>query len=197
MKNIILQTKIAKYMRGLGLFGCFLALNLLLAGCSKINDSTHMDITLSPPTVAFNISINSSLTTGNSIAEITTAINLDSLIKLQAPRFSSANITSMKITSFSLSLVDTVRTENNFANVENVAVSIQGNGQTSNTVAAISNTDTMSGLLAIPVTATDNDLKAFLNTGQVKYLLIGKLRKATTKVLRAKASATYRVQLSL
>ncbi len=197
MENIILRTKTTKYMRGLEKFGWILAFSLSLLSCSKIDESTNMNISLSPTVTKFNIPINSNLTADNSIAEITTIINLDSLIKLQAPRFSTHNITSLKMTSFALSLTDSVEAENNFANVENIAVSAQNDGQISYTIAAISNPDAKAGLLAIPITSTDNDLKNFLNKGQFKYLLKGKLRRATTKILKAKATITYRLQLSL
>ncbi|MGY4384222.1 hypothetical protein ACVWYN_001248 [Pedobacter sp. UYP24] len=197
MKNIILQPKTAKYKRGLGIFIWFTTLSLLLLSCSKINDSTKMDISLSPTITKFDIPINSSLAIGNTIAEITTAVNLDSLIKVQAPRFSTSNITSMKMTSFTLSLTDSVEVENNFANIANIDVSVQGGGQNSNTIASLSNGEAMAGVLSIPIRSTDNDLRPFLNDGQVKYLLIGKLRKETTKILKAKATVTYRLQLKL
>lgn len=197
MTYLILRAKTAKYMRGLPVFLTIIVITVLMNACSKVNDSTYMDISLSPPAAAFNIPIISSTAAGTNIAEITPDLKLDSMIKLQAPRFSAANITSIKMTGYRLQLTDSVEEENNFSNIENITVSVKGGGTNSNAIAALSIADNLSGTINIPITATDNDLKSFFNGGDAKYILTGKLRRPSTKILKAKATVTYRLQLSL
>ncbi len=195
MKNKILFHLRAKYLRGFILNLLFLVVISLLSNCTKIDESTKMDITISPALTSFVIPVISSTTAGTTVADIAVNVNLDSLIKLQAPRFSPTQITNLKLTSFRLTLTDSVEAANNFGNIENVTVSLSAAGQTSNVVAALSVPDAQSGGLEIPLTATDNDLKTYFTGNQIHYILTGKMRRPTTKTLRAKLATTYRLKL--
>lgn len=197
MKNIILSEKQAKYIGGLTKITLIISTIVVFGSCSKINESTQMDIAVSSPASAFNIPIISSTATGSTIAGINLNLNLDSLIKAQAPRFSPTNITSIKLTSFRVALTDSVEAENNFGNIENLTVTLQAAGQTSNTVAALSLPDNIVGGVDIAIAATDNDLRPYFSGTQLRYVITGKLRRATTKILKAKVTSSYRLKLNL
>lgn len=183
-------------MRGHTLFIAIVASFLFLTSCSKINDNTELNIIISPQPAAYTIPIITSLDTGFSIASIPLQLNLDSMIKLQNKRFSSADIKTIKLNNFRMNLTD-LDTAYTFANFQNLRVTIDGNGVSSNLLALLNVSDSKVKVLTIPVTATDNDLKALTNGGSINLVIKGKLRRATVKPYAITATTSFRVSLGL
>ncbi|MEJ7557772.1 MAG: hypothetical protein WKF66_05645 [Pedobacter sp.] len=182
-------------MRGSAFF--FLIASLMLSSaCSKINDTTVMNITVNQGPAAYNIPIISSLDTGTTIATIPVPFDLDALIKLQNTRLSSKNVKKLRINSINLTITDTVK-DVTFANFETLSIRLQGGSLSSNVLATLNVSDSQVKTLNIPVNATAEDLKDIIATGDLKYVIRGTLRKATTKVYATTTSSTFRVELEL
>jgi hypothetical protein len=190
-----LTTKNTKFLKGCILFNLILGITIS-SSCSKINDSTEMNIIVSPSPVAYDIPIITSLDTGTVIATIPVRLNLNDMIKLHNERFSSNDVKSANLNSMTLTITDKA-TDVTFANFENLRVTIQGGNESSRLLASLNPTDSQVKTLNIPLTATVNDLKSIIANGMVNYIIKGKLRRATTKIYAISASASYRLQLEL
>ncbi|MBC7566133.1 MAG: hypothetical protein H7223_04135 [Pedobacter sp.] len=170
--------------------------SLFISACSKIDDQTEMNITIGPSATAYNIPIITSLDTSQIIAIIPVNLNLDSMIRIQNKRFASTNIKNIRLNSLELNITDTAANVT-FDNFENIRMTIQGNGESSNLLASSNPSDSKVKTLNIPVTATVNDLKTLVKGGTINYVLRGKLRRATTKIYAITATTTFRVALEL
>jgi len=95
-----------------------------------------------------------------------------------------------------LTLTDTAKAVT-IASVQNLKMTIQAGGKTTNLLASVSAPDSPVKSLNVPVTATVNDLKNFVSDGNVTYVFKGNLRKAPLQNLVGKATMTYRVELAL
>ena len=183
-------------MRSLVLIFMFLSGLLIFGGCSKLDDSTQMNIDLNPSPADFSIPITASLDAGILLTSIPVNLDLDAMIKLQNKRFSKANVKSIRLTSVVLTLTSEDK-EVNLSSVENVRMTIDGGGKTTELLASLNAPDSQVKTLNIPVTSTVNDLTSFISDGMVTYIFKGKLRKPTTQNLVGKAALTYRVELAL
>jgi len=183
-------------MRGKAFLAALITSFLFYTSCSKIDDSTELNIVISPDTIVYTIPTISSLDTGYNIASIPLRLNLDSMIKLQNKRFSAADIQSIKLNSFRMNLVekDTAYT---FANFQNLSLTLRGNGETSRQLASSNFPDSKVKVLTIPITDTDNNLKTTTSGGLVNIILKGQVRRVTTKPYVIKSTATFRVTLKL
>ena len=189
-------------MRSHTLYIVLAAFSIILSSCNKQDDETHMNIVIAPTPTEFNIAINSSTTAGTDLAEIPLNYNLDSLVKDQNARFGTNNIETLKLSEISFLLLDTPRVDYTFSNIENASIFIQATGQSrSAALATVSTPETeqpaIIGSLSPTLTATDNDLKSYLTGSAVKFILTGKLRTPTTKILRVRLTTKYRATMSL
>ena len=182
-------------MRGSTILIATITSFLFFTSCSKIDDSTELNIVISPQSAAYTIPIITSLDTVN-IATIPLRLNLDSMIKLQNKRFSAADIKTIKLNSFRLNLTDP-DTAYTFANFQNLGLTINNNGKSSGLLASLNVTDSKIKVLTIPVTGTDNDLRTFINGGSANFVIKGKLRRATVKSYAITTATTFRVTLGL
>jgi hypothetical protein len=183
-------------MRGKAFLAAIIACFLFYTSCSKIDDSTELNIVISPDTIRYTIPIITSLDTGYNIASIPLRLNLDSMIKLQNKRFSAADIETIKLNSFRMNLSD-IDTAYTFANFQNLSLTFEGNGETSKQLASSNFPDSKVKVLNLPITDTDNNLKTKTSGGLVNVKLKGKLRRATAKPYAIKATAAFRVTLKL
>jgi hypothetical protein len=183
-------------MRGYALMPLLFTIILIISACSKIDDHTELNITISPIPTSYSIPIITSLDTGRTIATIALKFYLDSMIHVQNERFSAKDIKSIRLNTFKIELTDK-DTAFTFANFENLRLTLQGNGESSNLLASLNPADSKVKVLNIPVTATVNDLKKLTGGGTISYVLKGKLRRATTKAYPISASSTFRVLLEL
>ena len=183
-------------MRGLVPLAIILSGLFLFSSCSKLDDSTEMNISITPTQVDFTIPITTSLDTGITVISIPATLDLDAMIKLQNKRFSTANIKSIRLTNVVLTLTDTAKAVT-IASVQNLKLTIQAGGKTTNLLASVSAPDSPVKSLNVPVTATVNDLQSFVSDGNVTYVFKGNLRKAPVQNLVGKATMTYRVELAL
>jgi hypothetical protein len=182
-------------MRGF-VFSALIITIMIASACSKINDTTEMNIIVSPAPVAYNIPIITSLDTGTTIATIPVQFNLDEMIKKQNERLSSGDVKSIRLNSLILTITDTLP-DVTFANFERLQMTIQGSNQTYAALASLNPGDSKVKTLNIPVTATVNDLNDIVAGGTINYIIRGKLRRATDKVYAITAAATFRVELRL
>ena len=183
-------------MRGKAFIVAIIASFLFYTSCSKIDDSTELNIVISPDTIRYTIPIITSLDTGYNIASIPLQLNLDSMIKLQNKRFSATDIQTIKLNSFRMNLADT-DTAYTFANFQNLSLTLEGNGAKSGQLASSNFPDSKVKVLTIPITDTDNNLKNKTGGGSVNLILKGGLRRATSKPYVIKSTATFRVTLRL
>ncbi|TDQ11985.1 hypothetical protein [Pedobacter metabolipauper] len=166
---------------------------LTFSSCNKVEDSLTRDVIVNPQSIEYTIPIISNTNSNAAMGEVNIPIDLDALIKDQAPGFGTNSVTSAKLTGIKIDLVDTLLTANNFANLENISVKIETASQTLNNAATLSNPDVKNGTLRIPVMVTDTDVKNVLKEAPVKFILTGKARRVTTVTLKAKISTTFTV----
>ena len=178
----------------------FLTLGILslltYSSCSKINDSTEMNIDVNAPVSLYKLPIRSDLDSGVTLATIPVRFNLDSMIDSKNERFSVSNANGIRLTNFSMTITD-VDTGITFANYQHIRVTILGSGTPSNLLASLNHTDSKVKVLNVPVTSTVNDLKSLVRNDTITYVIRGKLRRPTTKVAALNVSTKYRVELRL
>ena len=188
--------KVPKYMRGYSFFILIITSIALSVSCSKLNDSTEMNLLITPPSPVSQIATKTSIDTGQTFATIPIRFNLDSIIQLQNKRLSSKNISSTRLNNFVLTITD-VDTAITFANYEQLRIFIDKDGRTSNLLASLNPSDAKVKTLNIPVTATDNPVGEFINDGQFRFLIKGKLRRSTTAPSTIRLNSSFRVLLAL
>ena len=170
---------------------------LSLSSCKKIAEALQTNITSSPKVVEFQIPVLPQSSTEVTYKEISVNINMDSLVKAAAPSFGSKNIRSIKLKSFKVEFSNGDNA-NNFANLESIKGRIMATGQSGLDIVSIANNpDVNSNSLTIPIAAEGIELKDYLASGSFRYVLKGKVRRATTHVLQAQAYVVYDFTLGM
>jgi hypothetical protein len=188
--------KNTKYMRGFAFLAVSILLLTIYPSCSKINDSTEMNIDVISPISLYKLPIKSELDSGVVLATIPVRFNLDSMIESKNDRFSVSNANGIRLNNFEMKITD-VDTGITFANYQHIRVTIQGSAAPSNLLASLNHTDSKVKVLNVPVTSTVNDLKSFVRNDTLTYVIRGKLRRPTTKIAALTVSTKYRIELRL
>ncbi len=166
-----------------------------LSACSKITNNLRYNLNLQTATVNFTIPPSSS-TDFTLYGTQTNYYNIDSFIKANTLNaFGVSNISSAKMTSCTISLLDPNNAAN-FANFKSCTGSFYSDGNTTPYEVTISdNPDVYAETLNIPVD-TNAELKGYLvNSTRFTYGLSGKLRRGTDDSLHCIATFTFKVRV--
>lgn len=170
---------------------------LSLSSCKKLSEALQTTVAGSPKVVEFQIPIIPQSSTEINYKEVMVNVNMDSLVKAIAPSFKASNIKSIRLKSFKVEFSNGDNA-NNFANFESLKGRIMATGQPGLDIVSIANNpDVTNSSLVIPIAAEGLELKDYLSGGSFRYLLKGKVRRATTKVLQAQAYVVYDFTLGL
>ncbi|RYE55265.1 MAG: hypothetical protein EOP48_10575 [Sphingobacteriales bacterium] len=169
---------------------------LSLSSCKKISEALQTNVSSSPKVVNFEIPILAQSSSEITYKEVAVKINMDSLVKVVAPSFGASNIKSIKLKSFKVEFSEGDNA-NNFANFESIKGRIMADGQPGLDIVSIANNpDVTSSALIFPI-SEGLELKDYLSGGSFRYVLKGKVRRATTKVLKAQAYVVYDFTLGM
>lgn len=171
----------------------------ILLSCNNIKESIERDLFITPTGgISFTIPKISSTESGAVIGDLNVKnLNLDSLINNASPRFGLKNVKTIRIKEFNLELLD-ADSLNNIQNIENIIVKIQTSGQTAQSIATANpSSNVVTSKLNIPITTGNSDVRSFLTSPSFSYNLSAKLRTATTKELKARATVTYTISVGL
>jgi hypothetical protein len=164
-----------------------LAIIVLSAGmqsCDKIKDKFFPGFEAEPSDLQIALPIIGSTTSASPIVSVTTYFNMDSIIKAETLNaFSIKNVESITVQELTLTIADGDN-ENNFGNLESIAVSLHSNVNTTPTMIAsaplIADQD-VNELTLSPVAS--NNLRGYMTGSYLTYTISGKARKVTTKPL--------------
>ncbi|ATP56603.1 hypothetical protein CPT03_09010 [Pedobacter ginsengisoli] len=193
IKVIYMRTKIKT------LLASALIITTILLSCNNIKESIERDLFITPTGgISFTIPKISSTESGAVIGDLNVKnLNLDSLINNASPRFGLKNVKTIRIKEFNLEFLN-ADSLNNIQNIENIIVKIQASGQTVQSIATANpSSNVVTSKLSIPITAGNSDIRAFLTSTSFSYNLSAKLRTATTKELKARATVTYTISVGL
>ena len=181
------------------LFTTVLGLSLLsLSSCKKVEDALNLtaDVSLTPKSLEFVIPITSTSDTSKTLREIEVNMNVDSLIKLKDPSYDKSKIKGIKIKGFKLEIVNS-DDANNLANFSSIHSQISANGKTPLVIVSKDNNpDVKASELLVPASES-LDIKDYVTSTTFKYILKGKVRRATTKALTTKVTVDYNFTVSL
>ncbi len=176
-----------------------LIITTILLSCNNIKESIERDLFITPTGgISFTIPKISSTESGTVIGDLNVKnLNLDSLINNASPRFGLKNVKTIRIKEFNLEFLN-ADSLNNIQNIENIIVKIQASGQTAQSIATANpSSNVVTSKLSIPITAGNSDIRTFLTSTSFSYNLSAKLRTATTKELKARATVTYTISVGL
>lgn len=164
-----------------------------LQSCSKIASLVQYDLTLQTASTEIVLPPSSD-TVGAATGSQEVHYNVDSFIKANTANvLGIANITSAKLTSCKLTLLNPT-TANNFANFRSASGSFYSNTNTTPYSLSLSNPDTYGTVLDMPVDP-NVELKGYLNGTNFTYTVGGSLRRATTDSIRVKIDVQYSVHV--
>lgn len=181
----------------------FSAVTLLfgLQSCQTIQNAIPaQNISFTGASADFQIPVTTDTASDSIIGNASFSYNIDSEIKaVTANAFGESNIQSVKLTSVVLTLSD-ADSADNFANFSNLSSTFYTSVNTTPfTISNIpNNPDTYSDSLNVPLANPDQDLKPYFGSSMTfNYQVIGKLRRATTKVLNCHAAITYSIAVKI
>jgi len=174
------------------------AMCILYTSCSKVDALIGAaTVSWTSTDVAFDIPVVSSTTDTSAIGSGTYSYNLDSLIKAQTSnQLVLNNISHFYLTSCTLTILNPDST-NNFANFQSASgtLSSSADATPANIGTITNNPDTYAATLSVPVNTT-TDLKNYVSpsgTTTFNYMLSGKARRVTTKILHATVHIEYSI----
>lgn len=178
------------------LFLFMLGTSVALTSCDKIKEATNQDVTITPEAVNFTIPIITNTAAVTKIGEFSLNVDLDAKIKEKASKFGIKNIKSIKVSSVTVSLNNS-DDNNNFGNMETLEGSISADNQTSQVAVKVANNPaTAASTITLPANG-NIELKSLVTGANIKYTFNGKMRKATTKALEARATVKYELVVGL
>ncbi len=164
-----------------------------LQSCNKIASLVQYDLSMQTASTEIVLPP-SALTVGSASGSQVVNYNIDSFIKANTANVLGINnITSAKLTSCKLTLLNATTT-NNFANFSAASGSFYSNTNTTPYSLSLTNPDTYSTVLDMPVDP-NVELKGYLTGSNFTYTVGGTLRRATTDSIRCKIEVTYSVHV--
>jgi hypothetical protein len=152
--------------------------------CEKIKEKLFESFTAKGADFQFTIPVISS-TTEATVGNANVSLNVDSTIKAATSGLFDLDILkAVNAEEVTLNLLNADQS-NNLANFESLKVKISAaNGSNSVIIASLSNPDTYATSVKLNADAS-KQLIDFLKTAPVRYEIVGKARRATTKALNA------------
>ena len=174
-----------------------LLLPLVLFSCSKGNEHITRDLYTRALPINFDFPAITDSTSVITISEFKGSTNLDSLIRVSTnSQFGTEDIASIRLSSLKMDVVNSDTTYN-FRLLENLSVKLSSKSTLSDELAKVnSNSDIISQTINIPVTGPDVQLKDVFNAGNYNYVLVGKIRRKTSRSFKATLTAQYRITLA-
>jgi hypothetical protein len=168
---------------------------LVLCSCGKISESIRRDLILTGEPTSFNIPIITDTIGSIKFAEFKASTNMDNLIQTQTSDFTTANISSIRISQINFKLSDTSKV-NNLSNFFSLGTRIIKDGRDTLTLASKGDiSETISIEINLPIVNSTTDLKPYLSGANSSYIINGSLKHATSKVLKATMTPVYTVTL--
>ncbi|PYF76883.1 hypothetical protein [Pedobacter nutrimenti] len=182
-------------------FLLFLATASLYFSSCGTKESIQRDLSIQLSPVAFTIAVSDTTQKEKKFAELSSPVNLaDSISKNTSGQFALANINSAILSSFKIDLVNADTTKNNtnnFSAYDFIRIQLKVPGTNPISLAMINNNSTAAASsLNIPVVTGATDFQQYLKSGTLTYIISGTVRNATTKIITAKATATYKISSS-
>lgn len=176
-------------------FAAFMALGLVFNSCNKLKELVSINLPLETAGISFTLP---PLEEGTASAtDVDVYLNVDSLIKEEAPNMGVDNIKSVKIESCTITVLNAT-TEDHFGVLTDCSAAVASNVSPNwLTFAAVTgNPDTYATSLALPV-KSDVELKDYFNATRFSYRISATSRRATTTELNCKATIKFKAEVSL
>ncbi|MBS3913176.1 MAG: hypothetical protein KG003_01655 [Bacteroidetes bacterium] len=169
-------------------------LTTFTTSCDKLKEALFVAFNANSASVDFTIPIINTTATTSDLGTMDNTINLDSIIKAETDnQFSLDDIKKITIQTAQLVLLNGDN-ENNFANFEEGWLTFSTDTKpTPVTIATGLNPDVYSDNWTLP-SVPDINLKEYLNGNSLHYVLTGKARRVTTKVLDCKLNVTFHIE---
>ena len=167
-----------------GLLVSMMIVALSIQSCDKLKDKFFPGFEIQPSDLQISIPVIANTASPTAVASVTTYFNMDSIIKAETLNaFTINNVKSITVQELNLSFTNSDNA-NNFANLEEIAVSFHSNSNTNATIVANAPIvqDVMANELALSPLATNN-IRGYMNGSQLTYTITAKARRATTKSL--------------
>lgn len=165
----------------------------VFASC-KETESIKRDIIITPAGSEFTIPVISNTNNGQVAGAFEASVDIEQEMHKVTGEFGLDNINDLRITALKLELVDTpIMDDNNLGNFEGIQVEISSAGKKATLARVTDNSSAKSGSIMVPGGVSTADLKEILNAPSFKYDIRVKLRKPTTKELKAKVTASYTI----
>jgi hypothetical protein len=163
------------------------------ASC-KETETIKRDIIITPAGSEFTIPVISNTNSGQLAGSFEASVDIEKEMHKVTGEFGLQNITDLRITAFKLELVDTpIMEDNNLGNFEGIQVEISSAGKKATLARVTDNSSAKSGSILVPGSVSTADLKEILAASPFNYDIRVKLRKPTTKELKAKVTASYTI----
>ncbi len=170
-----------------------LAISFLSIRCDKVKDLVSVNLELQMANIEFSIPPQAQGTQG--LAEFSTHLNVDSIIKSKSPSLGVNNIKSVKIKSCTIQLLN-ASGDDHFGALSAYKVELGSNGNWTIVAEQANNPDAASSTLTVPVNSAE-DFKPYFIGSSFAYKLSGTTRRATTQTLACKATIVFDVKAGL
>ncbi|HEX6429619.1 MAG TPA: hypothetical protein VF008_18130 [Niastella sp.] len=166
-----------------------------ISSCNKIKGLVKVNVPMQSADISFTIPAQPSAGT-YTLAQFSTSLNVDSLIKAENSSLGINNIKSVKITACAITLQN-ADTLNHFGVLSTCKAELStNNNSTLATLAELSsNRDTATSYLNLPVNSS-LELKNYFSGTSFYYKISGTTRRPITKDLQAKATIKFDVQVT-
>lgn len=164
------------------------------SSCDKLKDALFQAFYTQGVSQTFDIPIINTTNTETTFGTLVDKFNIDSIIKAETnDAFSLNDIKKITITEAKVTLLN-ADVDNNFANFESGMLTFSTNSNpTPLTVATGPNPDVYSETFMLPP-IPDTNLKSYLAGSELTYVISGKARRVTNKVLNARLDVKFYIE---
>ncbi len=170
-----------------------LAISCLSIRCDKVKDLVSVNLNLQMAAIEFSMLPQPEGT--QNLAEFTTQLNVDSIIKAKSPSLGINNIKSAKIKSCTIEVLN-ASGDNHLGALSAYKVEMGGSGNWTIIAEQANNPEAPASTLQVPVNTTQ-ELKPYFTGSSFAYKLSGTTRRATTETLACKATIVFDVKAGL
>jgi hypothetical protein len=169
---------------------------IFTSSCEKLKDATNQTVTLTASAVEMTVSPQAVSTGEIELKSTTGTADLDALIKGNTSgKFGIKNVQSLKINSLTAEIIEGSDANNNFDNLQSTSAVLTATGKTPFTATYAG--PSTGAATKINFTVSDTNVKDLITASNVTYTLKAKVTKATTKSLKIKLVATYKVVVNV
>lgn len=164
-----------------------------MQSCDKIANLVQYDLAMQTASAEVVLPPSSD-TVGSASGSETVYYNIDSFIRANTANvLGLSNITSAKITSCKITILDPTPTKN-FANFRSASGSVYSNSNTTPYSISANHDDVYGDVFELPVDTTTN-LKSYLTGTNFTYTVGGSLRRATTDSVHCKVEFKFKIHV--